>query len=306
MNISGFGNSDFNEIAAPGSPRNSAPTGAGSSIGGPANSTESNALTNDEVNTVMDETTNYAIGTSVNYLFYRLNPAVQARSGSSTDVQSAVDNYLQSLASSNVYDSSYTAPSSQFLGALSALKSDAGAGDWDAAQIDLAQARQNAPLSVADGISLAIAKGDTAGEAALMAEGTANMRDALAAYGYSQTAATAEADAITINGLVGPSNPDARSILTRLDQIIDLATGLADGSSPAGDGNAAASNSPLFHVIEDLLEASSPEASNQVLANLDRKYGSIASRSTASSISSSSSSSIGQTTMGVINPGNYA
>jgi hypothetical protein len=258
------------------------------------------SVTNDSDNIVQDDTTNYTIGTSVNYLFYQVNAGIQSTSGSFAGVENAIDRYTQSLPTSNVYDSPYTAPSAQFLSDLATLKSDAGAGNLANVKTDIVQAEKDVPLSVAGGADLAIATGDTAGLAALMVEGTENMSDALAAYGATPSAAAAEANAITINGLVGPSNGDAQSVQERLSEIIDVATGLAGSTASSGHGAAPTSSDPMLNVIEDLLQTPSAAASNQTLAQLDKQYGGSSSGATTSSNANSE-----QTATSTPNLGSY-
>lgn len=245
MNISGLGSSELFSQAV----------FAGMTSGGPgrsANGSATNAgvsLSNDTINTVMDDTTNYTLGTSVDYLMYQLNSAVLGPTTSAAGAQGAIDTYTQSLAFSNVYDSPYTAPSAQFLSDLSALKNDANAGDWAAARTDLAQAKQDEPLSVADGMAAAKGNGDTAGEAALVVEATANMSDALVANGYTPTAARDEADAIAMNGFFGSSSGDSASIKAWLDAMVDLTKDSGNGNSATGQGGVSAPTASTVNVL---------------------------------------------------------
>ena len=64
-------------------------------------------------------------------------------------VGTAIDRYTSSLSSSNVYDSSYTAPSANYLADLANLKTAAASGNTEAAQADLATAKLAAPDNVA-------------------------------------------------------------------------------------------------------------------------------------------------------------
>ncbi|MGA3133176.1 MAG: hypothetical protein ABSD59_20445 [Terracidiphilus sp.] len=192
-------------------------------------------------------------------------------------VGSAIDTYTSSLSSSNVYDSSYTTPSAKYLTDLTSLKTSAASGNINEAQADLATAKLAAPDSVAGGISTAISEGDTAGEAGLIVEGTANFSGYLATQGYSSKGASAEASAITINGLSEDAmNTPSSSAQTRSQQITNLALYTADNPGTT-------SSSPLLNVISALLVADgnpvngfrdpSGTAIDQSLTNLVALYG---------------------------------
>jgi hypothetical protein len=171
-------------------------------------------------------------------------------------VGSAITKYTDSLASSNVYESSYTAPSAKYLADLSALKTAAASGNQQKSESLLAKAKLDGPDNVAGGISTAISRGDTAGEAVLVAEGTNNMSDFLATQGYSSTGATTEAAAITINGFsLGAANTTTSTPQSRLQQISDLAEYAADNQATSQAGTATTTSDPLLNMITTLIEA---------------------------------------------------
>jgi hypothetical protein len=189
-------------------------------------------------------------------------------------VGSAIDTYTSSLAGSNVYDSPYTTPTAGYLADLASLKTAAASGNLTESESLLATVKLAAPNSVAGGISTAIAEGDTAGEAALIVEGTANISDFLAANGYSPTGAEAEADAITINGLsLRATDTPTSSEQTRLQQISSLGVYAADNQVTNQAGNPATSGNPLLNIISTLIEAKSGTAIDQSLTNLATLYG---------------------------------
>lgn len=188
-------------------------------------------------------------------------------------VGSAIDTYTNSLSSSNVYDSSYTAPSAKYLADLANLKSAAAAGNMVESKSLLATAKLDAPESVAGGLSTAISKGDATGEANLMMEGTANMSGYLANHGYSSAGAMAEAVALAINGLSeNADNASSSSVQMRLQQISDLAVYVAHNQENNQSGIPAPPSDPLFNIISTLLNANSGTAIEQSLANLDHQY----------------------------------
>jgi len=212
------------------------------------------------------------VNTDANHLFSVLDTDVlgsEYRGGSNNlaAVGGAIDTYTSSLSSSNVYDSSYTTPSSQFLSDLTALKTAAASGNLQEAQTELAQAKLAAPDDVASGAAAAISHGDAAGEAALTVEGTANISDYLATQGYSSAGAEAEASAVTINGLSEYAADTSTSTpQTRTQQINDLAESTANAPLTS-------SSNPLLNIISDLLAARSGTAIDQSLINLDALYG---------------------------------
>ncbi len=189
-------------------------------------------------------------------------------------VGSAIDAYKNSLASSNVYDSSYTAPSAKYLSDLTDLKSAAASGDMVKSQSLLAKAKFDAPDSVGGGISTAISKGDIAGEAGLVVEGTSNISDFLATHGYSVAGAATEAAAITINGFsLNATNTPTSSAQTRSQQISNLAVYAAENQGKDQPGTTATSSDPLFNIVSTLIEAKSGTAIDQSLTNLEALYG---------------------------------
>jgi hypothetical protein len=220
---------------------------------------------------VVDGASKYLDPSNANFLLTQLNESI-LDAGDFTGVQGAIDTYTQSLPSSNVYESAYTAPSSAFLSDLKSLEGDANAGDLGAAESDLAQAKLDAPDSLPDAAGLAVAKGDTEGLAGLVVEGESNISDYLLSLGYATVDANTEADAITINGLVGPANGTQQASQARLNQVVDLAAGIASKTVAEAHGAATAASEPLFNVVETLLEGSS-SASSVNLARLDSFYG---------------------------------
>ncbi len=183
-------------------------------------------------------------------------------------VGSAIDKYTSSLSSSNVYDSSYTTPSSQFLSDLADLKTAAASGNFQEAETDLVQGEHDAPMSVGNAEATALAAGDTAGFASLEVEGAANISDNLVWLGCSVAGAQAEASFITINGISeSAGNTSSSTSQTLSQEISDLAESTA--STPlASKGN------PLLSIIESLLAAKlSDTGIDQSLADLDALYG---------------------------------
>ncbi len=221
---------------------------------------------------VVNGAVRYTDSSNPDFLLNNLNASILGE-GSLTGVQLAIDTYTESLPSSNVYESAYTTPSSAFLGDLKALESDASSGNLGAARSDLAQAKLDNPGTGGDGISRALAKGDTAGEADIEIEAASGVADYLVSLGYTSADAHTEADAIEISGLVGQTNSTPQAAQTRLNQIADLATSVAKSTPLIAQGTLPAPSSPLFNVTESLLEAPSAAASNEDLARLDSFYG---------------------------------
>jgi hypothetical protein len=208
-----------------------------------------------------------------NFLFYNVNEDVQYPTKNLAAVGSAVDAYTNSLASSNVYDSSYTTPSAQFLTDLANLKAAAASGNQADTESALAAAGNDAPGTVSDGESIAIATGDTAGFAGLEVEATANISDYLKTQGYSSNQATAEASAIIINGdTLDATFTKTYTTQTRLQQIEDLSLFAANNTGSTNSVSSTTSN-PLFNIYETLLEAKSGTETDQSLTSLDALYG---------------------------------
>ena len=205
-------------------------------------------------------------------LFSVLNANIQD-SNNLSGVGSAIDTYTSSLASSNVYDSSYTAPTPQFLADLAKLKTAAASGSREESEFVLTAAKLDAPDSVAGGIATAASNGDTAGEANLLVEGTANINSFLAGHGYSSKAAVTEAAAIIINGLTeSAADTPVSSAQTRLRQITDLAAYAANNQEQHPNGASATSSDPLFNVISALLEAKPGASISRTLTYLEGVY----------------------------------
>jgi hypothetical protein len=218
---------------------------------------------------------------STGSLFYAVNQDVQYPTKHLSSVGSAVDAYTSSLAGSNVYDSSYTTPSAQFLTDLANLKTAAASGNQADTESALAAAKADAPDGVADGEATAVAKGDTAGLAALQVEATANISDYLKTQGYSSKGATAEASAVIINGdTLNATFTSTYTAQTRLAQIENLSLFAADNT---GSTNSVSSttNNPLFNIYETLLDAKSGTAIDQSLTSLDAQYGSSTTNTTS-------------------------
>ncbi len=189
-------------------------------------------------------------------------------------VGSAIDTYKASLASSHVYESSYTAPSAKYLADLSDLKTTAASGNQARSEALLAKAKFDAPDSVAGGIAMAESKGDGAGEAGLMVEGTANMSDFLATHGYSASGAATEAAAVTINGLaLNAADTPTSSAQTRLQQISTLASYSVENHGRNQPGSSSSLSEPLFDIVSTLIKAQSGTAISQSLTKLEALYG---------------------------------
>ncbi|MBB6143348.1 hypothetical protein HNQ77_001292 [Silvibacterium bohemicum] len=246
-------------------------------VGGNTAASNPVSLSTESIDFALGGDANTVNASNADSLFSVLNTDI-LNSDNLAGVGSAIDTYTSSLSSSNVYDSPYTTPSAQYLTDLSDLKNAAASGNLGEAQSILATAKLAAPDNVAGGISTAISKGDTAGEAALMVEGTANISDYLVQQGYSATSAAAEASAITINGLSEhATDTPSSSAQTRTQQITDLAT-------YAGDNPGTISSSPLLNIISTLLESKSGTAIDQSLTSLDALYGSSTPSATGNNV----------------------
>jgi hypothetical protein len=84
-------------------------TDTGNSSGTDSKGTDSISLTMSSIVSVSDGAGKYAEGSNAILLFSKLNAGV-LYAGDLSGVQSAIDTYTQSLPSSNVYMSPYTAP----------------------------------------------------------------------------------------------------------------------------------------------------------------------------------------------------
>jgi len=230
---------------------------------------QTNYLTS--LNSVLDATDRYAASSNVDLLFSKLNAGILV-SGDVNGVQSSIDGYTSSLQSSNVYMSSYTAPSAQFLHDLDMLKNAANEGDLAGVDSALAAAKLDAPENVTGGEADAVAKGDTVGMANLMLEARSNIAGGLVSQGYTPEDALAEANAIMINGFfVSDPKGDQQSSDTRLQNITSLAVYAAKVAA-AQHGASGNSNDPMFNILESLLQAHSPVARNQTLSALVKLY----------------------------------
>jgi hypothetical protein len=99
------------------------------------------------------------------------------------------------------------------------------------------------------------------------------MRDGLVMEGYSFSDATAQADAITIGGLVGTTG-DPTADKARSNEISDLARTLSLEAGSFDQKTAQESYTALFNVVNSLLGVTSTSAANKTLASLDAVYGS--------------------------------
>lgn len=168
---------------------------------------------------------------NTNILFGSLNQSISF-SQKLGGVAQAVDSYTSSLQNSHVYDSAYTAPTTQFLKDLAALKQDASTGNMTSAQRDLQAAKHDAPDDVSTGEAKAYAKHDTLGLAALKLENADNTSDYLSTQGYSASAASSESIALAINSVTDHSQNTVASAAVQSSEISDLATSLAGATFP--------------------------------------------------------------------------
>jgi hypothetical protein len=246
-----------------------------SSKAGSSTDTSSIVPTGDSLNSVLNGTSKNSSDSNAGYLFSKLNTSI-LYTGDLSGVQSAIDTYTQSLPSSNVYMSSYTAPSAQYLNDLTALGSAANGGNLVDTELALAKAKLDAPEGISAGVSIAASRGDTAGETGLFMEAASSMADYLITQGNTSVDAHTEANTIVINAvsLVGKTSSDPLSAQTRLAQITDLASSVANEHASTKHGAVPTSSDPMFNIIENLLKAHSSTASNATLAALDLRYGS--------------------------------
>jgi hypothetical protein len=237
-------------------------------------------LTQDSINSALDATSDSTNASNSNFLIYNLNASI-TNAGDFTGAQTAIDTYTQSLPTSNVYDSSYTAPSAQFLKDLATIRSAAGSGSLEAAQSALAAAKLDAPSGVADGIAEASANGDKGEEVNLFLEGNANITDSLVARGYTLSDAHAESDAIDINGFISNSLGTTRVDATQQAQITDLARSAATAENTTASHKLNASD-PMREIIERFLGATSIPAALNTLTWLNKAYETNGAATTAS------------------------
>jgi hypothetical protein len=231
-----------------------------------ASSTDSISLSTDSINFALNGEAPTTDASNQVLLSYNLNADILNPSKNLGDVGRLIDGYTSSLASSNVYDSTYTTPSAKFLSDLADLKAAASNGNQSGAEAALAAEKADAPESVGLASSTALAKGDTSGLAALDVEATANISDYLKTQGYSSRGADAEASAIIINGLSENAvYSGTYTATTRLQQITNLAFSSSDNGGSASNG--------LFNIYESLEQAKSGTAIDQSLTSLDSLYG---------------------------------
>ncbi|MBB5061631.1 hypothetical protein HDF16_006367 [Granulicella aggregans] len=244
-------------------------------------STDSISLSTDSIDFALNGEAPDIEASTANSLFYAVNQDVLYPTKNLASVGNAVDAYTNSLAGSNVYDSSYTTPSAQFLTDLANLKTAAASGNQADTESALATAKADAPDDVTTASATAIARGDTSGLAALQVEATANIRDNLKAKGYSSQDATAEAIAIEINGdTLNASFSKTYTAQTRLQQIEDLSLFAAENTGSTNSVSSTTS-SPLFNIYKTLLEAKSGTATDQSLTSLDAQYAGRTANSTS-------------------------
>lgn len=192
---------------------------------------------------------------NVDSLFSTLNTNI-LDSPNLAAVGSAITKYTDSLASSNLYDSPYTAPSAKYLSDLSALKTAAASDNQQQSESLLATAKLDAPENISSAMATATSTGDTAGEAVLWQEVTHNMSDFLATQGYSSAGAAAEASAVTLNALsLRGANTATSSVQTRQQQVSELGAYAANNQGTSHSSTATATSDPFFNMIETLVEA---------------------------------------------------
>lgn len=197
-----------------------------------------------------------------NLLFYSLNNEIVSPGGDLTQVQSTIKNYTDSFSGSNQSTNWVTPPSAQFLTDLKAIGDAAASGDLTAAASALAKSKEDGTGSVSTVT--------TPAEAALLSN--ANIRDGLEMEGYSASDATAQADAITIGGLVGTTG-DATKDKARSTEITDLASELALEAFSSNSKTAQSSYAALSNIVNTLVGATSTDTSNSSLAALEKLYG---------------------------------
>lgn len=233
---------------------------------------DSVSLSTESVSSAISGETANQKATNVNRLFGVLNANI-LDSNNLSGVGSAIDSYTNSLASSNVSNSSYTAPSAKYLADLADLKTAAASGNRAQSESALAKAKLDAPDSVAGGLSTAIAKGDVSGEISLLLEGTANIRNYLSTQGFSSSGASAEANAITIGGLsLSAADTPTSSAQTRLQQVKDLALYAAGKQETTQSDSSQSSTDPLSNIVSTLLQAKTGIQMSESLSTLDSFY----------------------------------
>ncbi len=284
MVISGLGASDSSSLIT----SNAASTSSASvSSNATASSNDGISLDLEFVNSVSDGVQRFTENSNTGHLLYELNAGILG-DGSLSDVQSEIDTYTSSLASSNIYESVYTAPSASFLSDLNALKTDAASGNLAAAASDLANAKLASPAVAENGA-------DPTSLASVILEGTNDTADYLQTQGYSAVNAKAEANAITLAftpslGLGGSTAGEPPSDPTVTSEITSLATSAATRDSSTTGGT----SDPMFNIIESLLQSTavSDSASLQTLALLNSLYATNGATSTATSKDAASATTV--------------
>ncbi len=217
----------------------------------------------DAINIILSNLPDPHSASNENLLVYSLDKQISSSSGDLSGVQSTISTYTDSFSGPNQSTNWAPTPSAQFLADLKAIGDAAASGDVTAAKSDLTTAENDAwtnvskPTSGVDGVL----------------RSNANIRDGLEMEGYSVADATAQADAITLGGLV-PTTGDATADKKRSSEISDLARVLSLEAGSFDKKTAQASDAALSDIVNRLLGATSASAANQTLAALDTAYGS--------------------------------
>jgi hypothetical protein len=216
----------------------------------------------DTINNILNNLPDTHAASNENLLAYSLNGQISSTSGDLTGVQSTIKNYTDSFSASNEATNPWATPSALFLSDLKAIGDAAASGDVASAKLNLSKAEYDSATN--------IAPPTTGVDASLRSN--ANVRDGLVMEGYSLSDATAQADAITIGGLVGTTG-DPTADKARSNEISDLARVLSLEAGSFSEKTAQASYAALFNVVNSLLGATSTAAANKTLASLDTVYG---------------------------------
>jgi hypothetical protein len=219
----------------------------------------------DAINLLLDYLPDVHAASNPNLLVYSLAGDL-GELGSSQDlagVQAVIKSYTDSFSAPSDPDYPDPAPSAKFLADLKAIGDAAASGDPASAKSALDQARDDSPANTPSVT--------TPAQQALL--NNAYIRDGLEEEGYSVSDATAQADAITIGGLV-PSTTDPVANKKRSAEISDLARVLAMEAGASDKKTAEASSQALADIVNSLAGATSADAANQSLASFDQIYGS--------------------------------
>ncbi|MBB5061266.1 hypothetical protein HDF16_006002 [Granulicella aggregans] len=216
----------------------------------------------DAINNILNYLPDPHAASNSNLLFYSLNRSILSPGGDLTQVQSTIKNYTDSFLGPNQSTNWVTPPSAQFLTDLKAIGDTATSGDVTAATSALAKASGEGTGSVATATTRA--------QVALLTN--ENMREGLKMEGYSASDATAQADAITIGGLVGRTGNAAKD-KAGSTEISDLARELTLEAFSPDSKTAQSSYVALANIVNTLLGATSTDAANSSLASLDKVYG---------------------------------